>query len=286
MFAGVGEIDLESQALISLIFIVLFGIPHGAIDHLLVKQEGIRKPLNFYSFYIGLLLINIFIWFTFPVLGLISFLLISAYHFGQSQFSSFKLGHVLTEKILYLTWGIAILSGLVYYNFQQVDLIIDQSIDLSLFLSLPSKELFRNILIGSSLTTIAILIYGFVKQRIGLERVLVEVLFFALIQVCFFLLPILIGFTLYFVILHSLKVLIEEFNYLKTVTKDLGLMRFVGKLLPYTLLSILGGVFLIYLNFSGYLIMSSAFVLLLLISSITLPHSIVMEGFYHKSKTA
>ncbi|NNF36144.1 MAG: beta-carotene 15,15'-dioxygenase, Brp/Blh family [Saprospiraceae bacterium] len=281
IFAGLGDVNLEVQLAISLIFIVLIGIPHGAIDHLLVKQEGIKKPIKFYAFYIGLLLLNIVVWITIPVLGLISFLGISAYHFGQSQFASINSIHPYLKRLLYLFWGVSILSGLIYFNFDEVQLILQQSADLSNMIFLPDSIYLKNILVYSSIGSIAILIYCRIAKSISSEQLITELLFFGLIHVCFFLLPILIGFTLYFIVLHSLKVLIEEFEYLKKIKSNIGLKTFILQLLPYTFLSLLGGVVLLVLNVQGYLYMSGAFLLLVLISSITLPHSIVMEGFYH-----
>ena len=285
IFSGLGDVSLDIQLAISLIFIVLIGIPHGAIDHLLVKQEGIKKPLRFYTFYIGLLLVNIIVWITFPVVGLISFLAISAYHFGQSQFASINSINPFLSRLLYLFWGVSILSGLIYFNFDEVQLIVHQSNDLSNIIVLPDAGYLKNILVYSSLGSIFSLMFLKLKQNISSEQLLTELLFFGLIHVCFFLLPILIGFTLYFIVLHSLKVLIEEFEYLQKIKSTLGLRSFILQLLPYTLLSILGGILLFVLNMQGYMYMSSAFILLVLISSITLPHSIVMEGFYHHDST-
>jgi Brp/Blh family beta-carotene 15,15'-monooxygenase len=285
IFAGLGDVSIDIQLVISLIFIVLIGIPHGAIDHLLVKQEGIKKPLKFYTFYIGLLLINFIVWMSFPVAGLISFLAISAYHFGQSQFASINLINPFFSRMLYLFWGVSILSGLIYFNYDEVQLIVKQSKDLSIIIDLPNPIYIKNLLVYSSIGSAASLTLLKIKKIISLEQLITELLFFGLIHICFFLLPILIGFTLYFIVLHSLKVLIEEFEYLQKIKSILGLKSFILQLLPYTLLSILGGAFLFILNMQGYFYMSSAFILLVLVSSITLPHSIVMESFYHHHST-
>lgn len=285
VFAGLGDIDLNTQLIFSLFFIVFIGIPHGAIDHLLVKKEGIKNPIRFYIFYLGLLFLNLLIWLIFPLFGLIGFLIISAYHFGQSQFSSLRSINSFVQRILYFLWGVSILVGLIYYNLDEVNQIILQSDDFSSFLHLPEALFLKWFLYLSSIGTVGLLSLNFAFHRISLEKLMTEVLFFGLIHVCFFLLPILIGFTLYFIVLHSLKVLLEEYTYLQSIKSNLGLKNFIWQLIPYTFLSVLGGGLLFYLNLEGYLFMSGTFILLILISSITLPHSIVMEGFYNHNTT-
>ena len=39
----------------------------------------------------------------------------SAYHFGESQFANYKI-ITKTKKIIYLLWGISLMSSLFFYN--------------------------------------------------------------------------------------------------------------------------------------------------------------------------
>ena len=56
------------------------------------------------------------------------------------------------------------------------------------------------------------------------EAVILEILYFGMIHLAFFALPLLIELTLYFILLHSLKVLRKEFIYLKSRIRGLGLL--------------------------------------------------------------
>jgi len=60
----------------------------------------------------------------------------------------------------------------------------------------------------------------------------------------------------------------------------LSVIGFVKQLLPYTLLSIVGGALLFGLVSYEFLEISYVFLSIILISILTLPHSVVMNSFY------
>lgn len=66
--------------------LVLIGIPHGAVDHLLeTKSWNYRKAPVFIFKYIALGLLMACVWFFLPTAALLLFLLYSAWHFGQAD---------------------------------------------------------------------------------------------------------------------------------------------------------------------------------------------------------
>ena len=87
LFQGFQNIELENQLIYSSLFILLIGIPHGAIDHILLFRKREMSQLTFYSIYLGLIVGFIILWHITPIFSLLFFLLISAFHFGESQFS-------------------------------------------------------------------------------------------------------------------------------------------------------------------------------------------------------
>ena len=87
LFQGFTNISLENQLIYSSILILLLGIPHGAIDHVLFFKKRKMSQLKFYSIYLGLSFLFVILWHILPVTSLILFLLISAFHFGESQFA-------------------------------------------------------------------------------------------------------------------------------------------------------------------------------------------------------
>ena len=96
-----GDINFEYQIIGCFLLIILFGIPLGAIDHIVYKTQNNISNIKFYSFYLSLIVLYTVFWFIFPKWCLILFLLLSAYHFGESQFSEFNFNSVLKSFLLF-----------------------------------------------------------------------------------------------------------------------------------------------------------------------------------------
>ncbi|MFT5264398.1 MAG: Brp/Blh family beta-carotene 15,15'-monooxygenase [Polaribacter sp.] len=282
-FANPEVIGSNIQLAIAATLIFLVGVPHGAIDHIIFLEENkTTPPLHFYLFYFSLMGGYILAWFYLPVLSFIFFLLLSAFHFGQSQFSDVQNTSKVISRILYFSWGASILSGLIFYQPLELHLIFSESADLQSFTGIFNKEIYSILLPVSTLVCSSILVYWLWKGIISSHKFFMEVLLLLLIHLSFFTLPIVIGFTLYFATLHSTRVLVEEFNYLKRHRKTFNFHAFIQILLPYTLVSAVGGGLLLIASHMNWISISSIFLGLILISILTLPHSIVMDGFYRK----
>ena len=277
-----GPIDLNTQIICSALLIAVVGIPHGAIDHIIYLEENKTKPFHFYLSYFTLMGLYIICWIFLPIASLLFFLLLSAYHFGESQFSNILDRDITTKYILPFTWGCSLLSGLVLYNKEEVLLLSKNSPDLSNLIVIFHWELYLLILLFSTTITIMILARLLWTKKIKVEQCLKEIYLLVLIHSSFYVLPLLLGFTLYFVILHSVKVLIDEFTYLKIKKQLSSPLSFVKLLFPYTALSILGAGLLLYGVYFEIINVSYTFIILVFISALTLPHSIVMNGFYRR----
>jgi Brp/Blh family beta-carotene 15,15'-monooxygenase len=273
---------LSDQLAWTSIFILLLGIPHGAIDHVLLTEKISINKFWFYSLYLGLITINTVLWFVLPGLSLLFFLLVSAYHFGQSQLSF--LPESFLSKLLFILWGISILSGLLLYNSSDIDWLLMNTSEfgISSFEGLLYEV--KLITITSTASVILLLGYFLYKNKITLEKMGLELIDLFLVHASFYILPLLIGFTLYFIILHSLKVMVDEFEFLKSKKPSFNISKFIALLTPFSLLSFIGSAIIIALIFNGWLNLSLAFILLVLLSGITLPHSVVMEFFYTEEK--
>jgi len=277
------HIDINHQIIGSLFLITLFGIPHGAIDNIILKSEVKISNLRFYSLYISCIIIYIITWFISPIISIYIFLIISSYHFGESQLANYKFSNN-NKKLIYLIWGIALMSTLFYYN--EVELINLFSLfeDTENFNSLFYYNYFKIIFYSSNILIFLSLIFLLLKNQIN-ENVFKNELFqLFLLHLTFYLFPVIISFTLYFVFLHSLKVLSQEFNYLNTIYKKLSISKFIILLAPHTLLSLAFLAFFIYLSQNNIINISILLLTIIGISVITLPHSIVMTKFYEKFK--
>ena len=280
IFSGNFQLSLEKQLFYSLALIFIFGIPHGAIDHVIFLHRRAISKWKFYFSYLGGVLINILLWIYFPAIAFFLFLLLSAYHFGQSQLSHYAIKG-FTNKLLYFSWGLALLLGMLSLNQVEILKMITQMEDfeqLSIFLSGSLLAISFYFFLA---LTVLLLLRNWWQKNLKTDQFFMELLVYALAFVSFFVFPLLIGFTLYFIVLHSIKVLGEEYDFVNRYLKNhISIGRFVQLLLPFSMLS-LGGLILIYfLTQSSFLQFPFGYVLLIMISSITMPHAFVMEYFY------
>ncbi len=85
-----GSLPPSVQITFFALFIFLTGIPHGAIDHLVEKETARRlnKTFNMTFFllkYALTMLFYSFMWYLLPSISLVFFILISAWHFGETD---------------------------------------------------------------------------------------------------------------------------------------------------------------------------------------------------------
>ena len=281
IFRSFAEVSLETQLLFSSFFILFIGIPHGAIDHVLFFKKRNLSQIQFYSVYLGLILLFLVLWIYFPFWSLLLFLLISAFHFGESQFSEINTSNLI-KYLLYPVWGIALLSTLMHYNLHEL-------IDITTFfkdtndLQIMYDEVFIfQLYLITNIGSIILLLLLAVKSHMNLDRLFSELFLLIILHITFYLFPFLIAFTMYFVILHSIKVMNQEYQFLKQDSDNFKFIDFFKILIPYSLLSIFFTTLIIALSYVGVISYSVPLVSIIIISVITLPHAIVMHVFYNE----
>jgi len=276
-----GEMTVAYQLVICTPFLLLLGIPHGAIDNILYLRNNQIKNREFIGAYLVFVGMNVALWTLIPTVAYVLFLLISAYHFGQSQFSHYFKHQPLGIQVLYLLWGVAILSNLLFFNAAEIQQIISSNAEFAFFIPVQNESLLFYLSTVSTALTLTFMVILTVYNALTVETLLMELLVFGLILASFFLMPLLVGFTLYFVILHSIKVLGEERRYLiaEKIVHSTG--TFIKIVAPLTLLSIAGMGLLFAMIYFNWLNLTYGYCLLIVISSITLPHVFVMNKFYN-----
>ena len=273
---GMSNVEL----IISLAAVLLLGIPHGAIDNIIYLQHKKEGALRFFAWYLALLIGNAALWLIFPKVSFLIFVAISAFHFGQSQFSQYaQIGGVI-RKALSMCWGVSILAGLALYRHQELYELLNFTASGPGLQTLLNLQSIRVIAVFATISTSVLMSVLLARRSLSFEQFFGELFVFFLIHICFFVLPLLVGFTLYFVILHSIRVMTEEYEYLDKVRGGLEVKEFIMLLSPFTLLSLLGAGLMILIVHVGMIEMSYVFLALVAISSLTLPHSVVMNGFY------
>lgn len=284
-----GTLPQNVQVTFFVSLILLTGIPHGALDHLI--QETTDKKLNkaydikiFLVKYLFIMAVYALAWFWFSGLSLLIFLLISAWHFGETDLEKVP-KNVIIWSFARLIYGFYILAFILLTHVNEVQPIVikmvgNQNSVLAFwnFINLNIKQILY--LLGLSFTTIFIVAQS--KYLINFDKIRFLRLTLILISTAW--LPLLPAFALYFGGWHALCAFDNIHNYLRTDYPSLSFKFVYFKTLPFTLLAItfLCG-FLWYCNV--YTQHYDPFpILFIFISLITLPHLIIAHQMNHATE--
>jgi len=281
IFTLQNSISFENQIIGCISLVVLFGIPHGAIDNVLYLSSSNISKKKFYFLYLLSMILYALLWLIAPFFSFILFLLISAYHFGESQLSNYKIDNIFSRSI-YFIWGIALISSLFFYNSEELSILFNKYVDTSNFNIVFNYNVVDFLFYISNLAILFILVYLNFNKSINKQIFNSELFQIILLHITFFIFPVIISFTLYFIFLHSIKVLIQEYSYLKEKLNGFSLLKFIQLLVPFTALSLFFFIFFIFISDFYNIDISLLLFSIIGISIITLPHSISMTNFYEK----
>lgn len=262
---------LAQQLLVAFIAIgfLWVGIPHGALDHMLVKQPK-SSLLSFMLKYIAIMGVYFLCWHYFSFASLIIFVLFSSFHFGESEFEEMKQRSSYLEASLL---GFCILMVLIGSHANESIQVISAIKALPFSLQTSQQNL-KVVLQSTAILSFSYLIFKGIRTR---NKAFVGILFLLLLGVK---MPLMLAFGLYFICQHS----INAWRHLQT-----GLQLSSGNLyrkgLPYTLgaLAFLALFFL--LDMSRYITVSGMMGLVFVfLACVSLPHFIMMHLFYKTNK--
>ena len=267
-----GLVLLDMASVIALLFVVLIGLPHGAFDgaianHLVAGRSFVAAAKLMMSYCAAAALV-IAIWITFPAVTLTLFLIISMIHFGRGDASA-KSGPVFMTQIL-LHGGLPIF-GIIYFQ---------QSSVIPLFDALTNGASDLAILISKIMVPVMGLmagLYGLMAFRdASLRARFAE---FILLAVVFAILPPLVSFALYFCIIHTGRHMRRIWHVLASTTSPKGLYRQAAS---FTLASwLVGGAAFLWLENSN-LDAALLQVVFIGLAALTVPHMILVDGFFAK----
>lgn len=102
--------------------LLLIGIPHGAIDHLIETNHFNQSvSLKFISLYLAQGAVIVLLWYMNPLLALLIFIGYSIFHFAQADFTEWK----LNSKISWI-WGILFFCGILLSHPIELNEILNQ----------------------------------------------------------------------------------------------------------------------------------------------------------------
>ena len=283
----VNSINTEAQFIIFLSGIILIGVPHGAADLLVASRHADSNKkefsnLRFFAVYLGrLCLFAAIIWF-FPLIGSFLFILFSAYHFGETDLNQFKTD-TFTGKLFVITYGLVILSVLLLHHFDEVKPFIHlfySGNENKFLMAWIELNRFKTISASVILFFATSFVYFLKNKNTTVNEKGYFLIHFAFLLLILYSLPLLVGFTFYFVVWHSVLSLNSIIIYLLE-DKQISQFIIVKQILIYSTLAISGiGIF----GFTGFMFVNNiAFMgyVILGLAVLTAPHMQIMYDMYN-----
>lgn len=268
--------------------IVLLGIPHGAADMLVATENAPDKTSfsakRFHLNYVARLAAFGLLFWLFPVATNLLFIGIAAFHFGETDLVKFN-STKMSGKFFVTTYGILILFAIILPHFETLKPLC------ALFASGKQNEMFitfidmnrYHILILSAFIFLIIAIWYMFTNAVKFKEHALFFVEYATLLFILYHLPMILGFTFYFVLWHSVFSLKNIFNYLSKdgLISKLAIVKQIGF---YSIISFVG--FIIF-GTSGFLFLGNnmlvAYVFLFL-AVLTAPHMEVMHNMYKNIK--
>lgn len=279
-------IETNTQFVFFVIGILLLGVPHGAADYLVASRnadlsEKNFSPKKFFVVYLGRLVLFALVLIFFPVVGNILFILFAAFHFGETDLYQFKT-NTLLGKIFVISYGLVILSVITLHHFDEVIPIFqlfESGKENQTIINWVSVNRYLILSVNGILFFVSTFIYFLKNSQFENTDKGQFLIRFALILFILFNLPMLLGFTFYFVLWHSLLSLNNIVNYLRKnsttsytiITKQILLYSSIA-ILGILMFGITGFMFINKNSIAGYIFLGLAV--------LTAPHMEVMYDMY------
>ncbi len=279
-------VDTNSQFFIFLVGILLLGVPHGAADLLVASQNAETgkhsfSKIKFLAVYISRLFAFAAILWFFPLIGNLLFIFFAAYHFGETDLNQFKTNTFL-GKVFVISYGILILSVILLHHFEEVKplyYMFQAGKDNAPFINWLDIHRYNIISVSGISFFTTTFIYFLRNTKTEIKDKGQFLIRLAIILFILFNLPMLLGFTFYFVVWHSVLSLNNIITYLRK-NNSYTQHRIKKEIFLYSILAILGiGLF----GLTGFMFISSNAIvgyLFLGLAVLTAPHMQIMHDMY------
>lgn len=262
--------------------IVVGGIPHGATDYLIFRHLsrpllGTRTMSQFYLQYLILMLVYSVVWWLSPLVGLIIFLLLSMFHFGQSNWNYISWNSSIESILVNTAWGAFAVLTPVIWHFEAARPIITQIIG---WLPPALSATWQTLLcLGLLLINGWCIVFYYWQGRLNGRQTRHELINLSLLAAVFYALPLLMGFAVYFVFWHSFSSMLDQFQFFKKRSSGYTWRRHLWNTLPFSLLAILGLAGMVW-GQAQLGLNAGLGALFIFISIVTLPHMILIDRLY------
>ena len=270
------KIDFQAKniTIVCFFLIATIGVSHGSLDNFkgnkLLKILNIKNKLFFYLIYIFFSLAVIGSWLIFPLLTLAIFLIVAAYHFGKEDSVFGKVNKFkLLNLLLFLKGSLIILAPLYFHHYETIQIFEILGVKLiqyniSLIIILMSLSLISNFFINKNILLSLLDSFTVIILNMNFEPLL--------------------AFTVYFCFLHSIRHSLSLVQDINSKNLKKGLISFLKKALPLTIVTAFGFLLAVLLLNEYYLLDSAILkVVFIGLASLTFPH-ILLEYLLEKNE--
>ena len=249
--------------------LLLVGIPHGAVDHLLLQP----KAFNLFRFVVQYLLIiaaYFIVWQWFPLFSLLLFIAYSAYHFGESEMIEINASlSGFAQKGYAFLVGLSILFFIIFSHLDTSLTVLKNMDGIDGYLNAIDFIKFKNQILGISILAL-LPIWQISKQTF---------LYLVALLLAGTQMPLMLAFGLYFVGSHS----IHAWGHIATKL-NIGSAKLYVQSLPFNIGALLIFVIFLYLQHANVqLLQTYAATFFVFLACISLPHIVLMHLFYKKT---
>jgi len=279
--------NLSISPLICLLLILIIGVSHGSLDHIkgrkLLKIFQINNIITFYTSYFLLAVTIIILWVLLPTVVLIAFLIVASFHFGKEDTQFLIDNNSYLNQFLFFLKGSLVILAPLYFNFNETVsifklLLIENE---SFYQSLNVIENNNFLIIGIVLSALSSIILFF--KKFELKKFTIFFDYFSIIIINMHFSP-LIAFTIYFCFLHSIRHSISLMTELDQESLKNGLLVFIKKATPLTILTSIFCLIGLYFLNNNYNLDSAILKLIFIgLASLTFPH-ILLEYLIEKNE--
>ncbi|MFN3800223.1 Brp/Blh family beta-carotene 15,15'-dioxygenase [Belliella pelovolcani] len=264
--------NITFQWIVFAVVLLSIGIPHGAIDHLLPQGSNKKSSLGLFLFkYLGIMALYLISWYFFPKLSLAVFIIISAYHFGQTHFLDFD--QIKFKPITYFILGSNFLLIILLSDFQSTYDILISIVDISIL-----EPMSLTLIVILFMTSVGLTL---IQRQKGSFKLALEICFLSLLL---YFTPLILSFGIYFGFWHALPSMKAEYYALTKQLNSSQLKVFIKQLLPFSSISILGISLILYLSKEFLNEEQVILLFFVLVSLISAPHIFVMNNFIEHQK--
>ncbi len=194
--------DINSSLAIIFVIIMSLGVSHGASDSIVIwnAYSKIKTRAIAFLVYLSIVFLGLLLWFQSPVLGLFALILMSIFHFGESDLTYLK----KVSQMMKVSWGFAMTLLPVIFFENDVkkifDMLVNFEINANVFLALKILTLFFSF-------SFLFLVYisNVITKK---DKIFLFLEFLITLILASFLQP-LFWFAFYFCFLHGIRALIN-----------------------------------------------------------------------------